>query len=92
MATTVMTARLLIMGIRAYQWVLSPWVGMHCRFEPRCSSYAVTAIEQHGCLRGLWLTVRRLARCHPFAMGGYDPVPPSRTACARQDSQQQRGD
>lgn len=65
-------------AIRAYQLVLSPMLGPRCRFYPSCSCYARTAIERHGALRGSWLGVSRLLRCHPFARGGYDPVPDKR--------------
>ena len=61
--------------IRAYQLTLSPLLGARCRFYPSCSRYALEAIERHGVCRGGWLTARRLARCHPFCPGGYDPVP-----------------
>ena len=61
--------------IRAYQLLVSPLLGPRCRFYPSCSQYALDAITQHGSLRGGWLALRRLARCHPFHSGGYDPVP-----------------
>lgn len=61
--------------IRAYRLVLSPWVGHYCRFRPTCSEYALEALARHGALRGLWLTLGRLARCRPGAAWGYDPVP-----------------
>jgi len=61
--------------IKLYQYLLSPWVGSHCRFYPTCSEYAKTAIETHGVLRGSWLAARRLLRCHPWHPGGADPVP-----------------
>jgi len=67
--------RILIGIIRTYQWLLSPWLGHHCRFYPTCSHYAVEAIERHGPLRGACLTLRRLSRCHPWHPGGVDPVP-----------------
>lgn len=66
---------LLILLIRIYRYVLSPWLGTRCRFEPSCSQYAIQALQEHGTLRGSWLTLRRLTRCHPFHAGGYDPVP-----------------
>jgi putative membrane protein insertion efficiency factor len=61
--------------IRIYQWVISPLLGPRCRFFPTCSHYALEAIDTHGALRGSWLIVKRLGRCHPFCEGGYDPVP-----------------
>ena len=66
---------LLIGMIRAYRYVLSPWVGGHCRYTPSCSCYAETALRTHGARRGLLLMLRRLARCHPGCAGGWDPVP-----------------
>lgn len=66
--------------VRTYQLLLSPFAGGACRFQPSCSEYAIGAIETHGLLRGLWLAVRRVARCHPFARPGIDPVPPRTTA------------
>lgn len=61
--------------IRGYQWTLSPFIGNQCRFHPTCSNYALDAVARHGALRGSWLAVRRLLRCHPFHAGGFDPVP-----------------
>jgi len=66
---------LLLGAIRAYRYALSPWLGNQCRFYPTCSAYAEEAIGRHGALRGGWLTVRRLGRCHPWHPGGMDPVP-----------------
>lgn len=63
--------------IRLYQYVLSPLIKPCCRFYPSCSQYAITAIEQHGIVKGLWLAGRRLLRCHPWSAGGYDPVLPN---------------
>lgn len=68
-------ARLAIGGIRLYQWIISPILGSHCRHAPTCSHYAIEAIERHGPLRGGWLALRRLLRCHPWGTSGYDPVP-----------------
>jgi uncharacterized protein len=65
----------LILLIRAYQYALRPLLGAHCRFYPSCSEYALDAMRRHGALRGSWLALRRLARCHPYHPGGYDPVP-----------------
>ena len=61
--------------IRIYQWILSPILGPACRFEPTCSEYASEAIVAHGLIRGAWLGVRRIGRCHPLGESGYDPVP-----------------
>jgi len=65
----------LIFLVRGYQVAVSPLLPSTCRFMPSCSAYAVEALERHGALHGSWLTIRRLARCHPFCVGGYDPVP-----------------
>ena len=67
--------RLLILLIKAYRLLLSPWLGAHCRFPPTCSCYAITAIERFGALRGSVMMLRRLSRCHPWHPGGIDPVP-----------------
>ncbi len=75
--------RLLLALIRAYRFVLSPWIGNACRYWPTCSEYALEAIETHGAVRGGWLMLGRLARCHPYGKGGVDPVPESfRWRCA----------
>ena len=68
-------SRFLQFLIRAYQVLLSPFLGDHCRFTPSCSAYAIEAIKKHGSLKGSWLAVKRIGRCHPFCDGGYDPVP-----------------
>ena len=68
--------RALLMGlVRGCRLLLSPWIGSACRFEPTCSVYSLQALEQHGAAAGSYLTVRRLARCHPWCEGGLDPVP-----------------
>ncbi|MBK1694686.1 membrane protein insertion efficiency factor YidD [Chromatium weissei] len=70
--------RILIAPIKVYQYLISPLIGPHCRFYPSCSQYAVEAIERHGIRYGSYLAVRRLARCHPWHVGGIDPVPHER--------------
>jgi putative membrane protein insertion efficiency factor len=69
---------LLIGLLRGYRAVVSPLYGQVCRYHPSCSAYALGAVTSHGSVRGTWLTVRRLLRCHPWAAGGYDPVPARR--------------
>jgi uncharacterized protein len=66
---------LLIGLLRGYRFAISPLYGQVCRYHPSCSAYALEAVTTHGALRGSWLAVRRVARCHPWAAGGYDPVP-----------------
>jgi len=61
--------------ISAYRLLLSPFLGKNCRYEPTCSLYTREAVEKYGVLKGSWLGIRRLARCHPFHEGGIDPVP-----------------
>ena len=70
-----MIRQLLIAPIRFYRYVISPWLGYNCRFNPTCSAYAIEAIETHGALCGSWLALRRIVRCHPWCKGGHDPVP-----------------
>jgi putative membrane protein insertion efficiency factor len=75
--------------IRAYQLILSPFIGNQCRFHPSCSNYALEAIEVHGIRKGCWLALRRLIRCHPFDAGGFDPVPgrPTRSVSTRKNKE-----
>ena len=68
-------ARVLSLAVHAYRYTLSPIIGPVCRYEPTCSVYALDALRQHGALRGTWLALRRIARCHPWGGWGYDPVP-----------------
>ena len=65
----------LIQIVRLYRFAISPWLGANCRFDPTCSSYAIEALEVHGILKGTWLAVKRIGRCHPWGGAGYDPVP-----------------
>jgi len=67
--------KVLILLIGAYRYLLSPFLGNNCRFHPTCSCYAQEAILRHGAMRGGWLALRRIARCHPWHAGGIDPVP-----------------
>ena len=69
--------RLLILLLRGYRYAISPLYGQVCRYHPTCSAYALEAVTEHGGLRGSWLALRRIARCHPWAAGGVDPVPPA---------------
>lgn len=73
---------LVVLPIRFYQRFISPLMPATCRFSPTCSSYARDSIETHGVLRGTWLSLGRIMRCHPFGGSGYDPVPPPRSGSA----------
>lgn len=64
-----------IVLIKLYQWILSPLLGPSCRFNPNCSHYALQAFQRYGLFKGLWLSARRIARCHPWGGHGEDPVP-----------------
>lgn len=67
--------RVVLVLIRAYQLTLSPLLGNSCRYEPSCSRYTYEAVQRYGWAKGSWMGVKRIVRCHPFARGGYDPVP-----------------
>ena len=67
--------RLLISFVKAYRLLLSPWIGNACRFMPTCSVYSIEALDRHGAAAGTYLTMARIARCHPWCNGGHDPVP-----------------
>ncbi|WP_153146999.1 membrane protein insertion efficiency factor YidD [Dechloromonas sp. H13] len=67
--------RLLVALLRTYQYAISPFLGRRCRYYPSCSEYAVEAVQKYGALKGGWLGVKRVCRCHPWHPGGYDPVP-----------------
>ncbi|MAD91571.1 MAG: membrane protein insertion efficiency factor YidD [Gammaproteobacteria bacterium] len=64
----------LILILKFYKLVLSPWLGVNCRFTPTCSQYAIEALEKHGIFKGIWLTTHRISRCHPWGGSGFDPV------------------
>ncbi|KPP86114.1 MAG: putative membrane protein insertion efficiency factor [Rhodobacteraceae bacterium HLUCCO07] len=68
-------AHIVALPVRAYRLLFSPWVGHGCRYQPTCSAYALEALERHGAIRGGWLALRRILRCHPMGSSGYDPVP-----------------
>lgn len=71
-----LSVRVGLLLVRGYQLLLSPFAGGACRFQPSCSEYALEAMTEHGLVRGSWLAIRRVARCHPLATPGFDPVPP----------------
>jgi putative membrane protein insertion efficiency factor len=68
-------SRVAVMIVRAYQKLISPLFPATCRFQPTCSSYAITSLQRYGLLRGGWMAIKRVGRCHPWNPGGYDPVP-----------------
>ena len=84
MTLRMLVARVLRVSIRGYQLVLSPLIGPNCRHLPTCSEYALEALDRHGPWRGTWLSLRRLARCHPLGTSGFDPVPGTGTDTARE--------
>lgn len=68
-------ARLLAFPVKSYRLIFSPWVGHNCRYHPTCSAYALEALEKHGGMKGGWLALRRILRCHPWGKSGIDNVP-----------------
>ena len=68
-------SELIIKCIKAYRFILSPWLGNQCRFYPSCSNYAIEAVQKHGALKGSCLAIKRISSCHPWHHGGIDPVP-----------------
>jgi hypothetical protein len=76
----------LVALLKAYRFAISPLYGQVCRYYPTCSAYALEAVETHGALRGSWLAARRVGRCHPWAAGGVDPVPPRRGSTSPEPS------
>ncbi|HRI23589.1 MAG TPA: membrane protein insertion efficiency factor YidD [Ferruginibacter sp.] len=64
-----------ILLIKLYQWIISPWLGQKCRYTPTCSHYSIEALKKYGPIKGMWLTIKRVSRCHPWGGHGYDPVP-----------------
>lgn len=69
-------ARVLALPVHFYRYAISPLIGANCRFQPTCSEYALEALRSHGAIRGGWLALRRILRCHPWGGSGYDPAPP----------------
>ncbi|MCQ4145315.1 MULTISPECIES: membrane protein insertion efficiency factor YidD [Vogesella] len=68
-------SRLFVLLIRFYQLAISPWLPPRCRYQPTCSGYAIEALQKHGVIKGSWLAIRRISRCHPLGGSGHDPVP-----------------
>jgi len=76
-------AYIFALPVRAYRLIFSPWVGHGCRYHPTCSAYALQALEKHGAIKGSWLAIRRIGRCHPWGGSGIDEVPDKKTAKRR---------
>ena len=81
---------LLVLLVQAYQWTVRPFIGPHCRFEPSCSHYAITALRTHGAVRGSALAGYRVLRCNPWHPGGHDPVPPRTVRLPRTGDERRR--
>ncbi len=78
--------RLFVLLIKGYSYLISPFLGNNCRYYPTCSAYTQEAIEVHGVVRGLWLGIKRILRCHPWHEGGVDPVPKPKHRCSKHDT------
>lgn len=78
--------KVVLIFIKGYRLILSPWIGNQCRFYPTCSHYAEDAYQQHGFIKGSYLTLRRIIRCNPWHKGGYDPVPEKHQCSTTQSS------
>ncbi|MFK5996543.1 MAG: membrane protein insertion efficiency factor YidD [Rhodobacterales bacterium] len=76
-------AYLFSLPVRAYRLIFSPWVGHGCRYQPTCSAYALEALQKHGAIKGSWLAIRRIGRCHPWGASGIDNVPDKKTQIRR---------
>ena len=72
--------RLIILIVRGYQLIISPWLGPSCRHSPTCSAYMIKAVQEWGPLKGFWLGLKRIGKCHPWGTSGYDPVPEKNSA------------
>ena len=72
---TTIPQRMVLAVLSGYKTMISPWLPPACRFQPSCSMYGAEAVRRYGVIRGVWMAVRRLLRCHPFSRGGFDPVP-----------------
>ncbi|MGH1461407.1 MAG: membrane protein insertion efficiency factor YidD [Neptuniibacter sp.] len=75
--------------VKIYQYLISPLIGPRCRFYPTCSNYMIEAIQLHGPIKGLYLGVKRIVRCHPYTDGGYDPVPDKQEKCCTSNTETQ---
>lgn len=81
--------KLILIGfVKGYQYLISPMLGSNCRFYPTCSSYMIEAIEKHGAVKGIYLGVKRLLRCHPYSEGGVDLVPDAKCRCHSKPTKQ----
>lgn len=74
--------RIFVFIIKGYSYLISPFLGSNCRYFPSCSDYTMEAVEKHGVIRGIWLGIKRISRCHPWHEGGVDPVPEPRRKCS----------